>query len=422
MIGHLDLILGDPRRRWLPTVSRLVLAILLVSLASCTGRPLPEGGSGPMQPSSPHPRDLAEQPSDEGRGGTELEVIGVDVGGDLLARLDETHRAMLEGGLPLIYAAVTGIDVRGGVLEIQLADVRAVWTPPTDETAELPAPGVLSLGRAPDALVSRLLASPSSGAYAVIDRKGAPLAVALETAGGRSLVSTGAREGPLFLADAALWLFEHRVDPMPTLDPCQPPTAAVSAPDPQAALLGYFKALGATPRSDIEARILDIDRQVDEILRNASPLPDPVTGEHVLPAANDISNQLRNGVPPADVVLRPAIPVGVVVPPGRSAQDAITFVEATTGTFLGAIELQPVMEVGPGGERANYLRVLYVAPPEKGTTVEVYERSLSEPDFLCRPGDGREPLMVIPYDDFAGSSRALIDVASGRYEELTNVP
>lgn len=28
--------------------------------------------------------------------------------------------------------------------------------------------------------------------------------------------------------------------------------------------------------------------------------------------------------------------------------------------------------------------------------VGVYKRSLSQPDFLCRPGDGREPHMTIP--------------------------
>lgn len=404
---------------------RLLLTCVMLLLASCGGNAgqdasHPRAWAGSRSAAgSPVGPGLAGQHPDAPTEGETREVLGTDPGAILLTRLDDLHKLMLRGGLPLQQVTLVATEMRGNDVVLHVDTATPVWSPPGDSVS-VEVPKLLSVPDVPRELLNQIAVDPPSRGLVVVDLAGSVLALALETADGSSLAGSGTSEGPLFLADAGIWLYQHHFDPMPMLDPCRPPSAAVAASTPQRAVIGYFETLKGTPRSAIEETIIEINEGVEAILRRAPTFIDPVTGDAVLPSANDISNQLRDGVAPEDVVLRPAIPVGVIVPPDRPADDVVVFLEYPSGAFLGAIELQPVIEYDAGGSPSpNYSRVLFVTPPEPGSSVAVYERSLSEADFVCPPPDGRQPLILIPYDDFAGSNRALVDPAAGSYSEFS---
>ena len=132
---------------------------------------------------------------------------------------------------------------------------------------------------------------------------------------------------------------------------------------------------------------------------------DAVTGRHTSGWSSDVVDQALRGVAPAEWSIEPTVSVFVDVGKGAWISDessVVTFVESRTGRLLGWSQY---FRDADREDEVVHLEVM--APPESGD-VDVFIGSPT--DRIGCVADLAEPVMTIPFDDFAGSNRARVDL------------
>lgn len=386
-------------------VERLIIVVVAIAtfVAVALSARLITGSKGaesPMQTAFPaavasHLGDLAdlhERMLAEGLALTEAEMLSVTDDADYTFL-----RLLIDGTAWLPLGAM---PVRHGEHEVRL----------TSEKSRL-AVHAIPLG-------SRVLS--------VIDSEGVLLALAGLDGPSSFHVPQGWTQGPLFLASAGIELFESGVDPVPA-PPCSSDAFDFAAgfANPVDALIGYFDRLGDSSVRDRHATLARLDEDVERLVLLHDNLVDPVTGLVAQPSRNDLANQLLRGTEPEQVQIRPAIPLRVRVPTANEGvpdRRLAVLVAEPSGLTLGFAGLAPLtMEVGEGQPVEVTEWIMFVSPPDPGNHVSVYIRSPGRPDLTCRGAQGEEPAIVIPYEDFAGSTRVVLDLGSLTYDTVTDL-
>jgi hypothetical protein len=351
-----------------------------------------------------------------------IETLFFDRGLLFLNRLDEVHQMMIEGGLGLWVVNVTDVEIIEDHAEVQIADASLLWVPGNAQSGlEQASPSQVVAG-IPSFVADRIKPLLPLEAVAVFSEAGEAIAmgfiqsdrtnfVTFEASDSASLIAQEA----VWLGDAATWLFDNRFDPVPRTDPCQPESTSIRAESPMDSVVAYFHDLAGMSRSARLKEVESLNSTVEELLSNAPTFVDPVTGDYVSPAANDIAIQLREGTLADDVVLRPAIPVGIIVPDEPDPGAIVVLLGQTTDRFLGALELQPTQEYDDQGQLIGdiFHFVLYIVPPLSGENVDLYMRSVDNPRFMCSAPPDELPVLSLNYNDVAGSNRVEVDLESG---------
>lgn len=329
-----------------------------------------------------------------------------------LTILSELHERMVLEGLALVDVTVTGTGVEGDIPTLDLTVNHVVWAP-TGATVPESRERTTTWRADPNRAVSFDL--PTT-ALAVIDAEGEILGLAvpgLDVDGLRLEVQVD----PLFLTIAAEELMQSKYGPIPQ-DRCLPdrtrPTGA------RQALITYFAVLGdqsVGQRQAANERLVDA---ANDLVDSNSFLIDAVIGWVLAPASQDIYDQLRSGIATQDVVIRPAIPIGITVPTVPVDEDAIVvFVAQPSNRVLGFTVLSPHFSYDEEGNATPLFdTVLELSPPEEGDDLAVYIRSV-EDRFACPASSEEVALLSIPYDDYAGTGRVALDLATQSYKRVT---
>lgn len=347
-----------------------------------------------------------------------------------LIALAQIHERMVQEGLPLYLVQVNDVQIKAKDAQLSLQEKDRLWMPTSldgdSETGRLFTADSRNLPDADLEFYSRH-ATPFL-ALAVVSSQDELLAIAPLDEDGKALAPGIGTTGPLFLGSVAHELFIRNYNPLPPIDYCAEAHPYPSSSDALAALTTYFNVLGDRPQLVRAAALDAMDVTVDKILEGSPIFFDAVTGESVAPDPNDVAKQLRSGVAAEDVALRPAVPVGVDLPidlalgPGGSATEALVFVDLQAKQVLSWIQLSPIwIEDDSGVRQPVYGLLIHITPPAPGNDVAIYVRSL-EGNFDCPPSEHELPLLVIPYDDIAGTRRANFDLATHDYSILESTP
>lgn len=346
-----------------------------------------------------------------------------------LQKLAELHETMVTQGLPLIRAefAVIPDSESPASPTLRLTAPEIVWMP-EGASLELSSLGDVPLADPTEADLVALAELASASGLMVIDESGRLLALA-GLIDSRSLATPfEAPTGPLFLAAAADELFKLQYDPVPRVSSCAADLDAASDlySNPVDALTGYFERLGSisvTQRLAIEA---SIESTVEEVVQQNGELVDAVTGRVMAPARNDLIRQLRDGVSPEALTIRPAIPLGVKVPETAQGDDSdnlvAVFVSSPSGDVLGWTPVAPMFASSEDGQLTPITeRVIELAPPPLEEDLAVFIRTFDQGDFACSPSQDEKPILVVGFNDFAGEGRSLIDLGSLTVEPTTDL-
>jgi hypothetical protein len=208
-------------------------------------------------------------------------------------------------------------------------------------------------------------------------------------------------------------LFRTQYVPPPE-NPCVTP-AVPSYESPVDALVTYLTTLGNLTELAIERTHNERERRVTDVFSESPTFVDPVTGFVVNASVNDIGSQLDDG-PGSDVVLRGAIPVEIKLLSPEAATEsterALVFIDVDHSNVLGWFPMGT--QVGSSDSV-----ILEIAPPVDGSDVAVVTRQENVQNTSCGMVGTDEPVMVIPFEDFAGETRISISLQAGIYETVT---
>jgi hypothetical protein len=346
-----------------------------------------------------------------------------------LQKLAELHETMVAQGLPLIRAELAIVpdseNLPGPTLRLTAPEI--VWAP-EGASLEVSSLGDVALADPTEADLVALAELGSASGVMVIDESGRVLALAGLIDSGSLVTSLEAPTGPLFLAAAAEELFNLQYDPVPRVSSCAADLDAATHlySDPVDALTGYFERLGSIPVTQRLAIEASIESTVEEVVQQNGELVDAVTGRVMAPARNDLIRQLRDGVNPESLTIRPAIPLGVKVPEatqGDSSDDLVAvFVSSPSGNVLGWTPMAPMFAMSEDGQLSPITeRVIELAPPPPEEDLMVFIRSFDQEDFACSPSQDEKPILMVGFDDFAGGSRSRIDLETHTVEPATDL-
>lgn len=202
--------------------------------------------------------------------------------------------------------------------------------------------------------------------------------------------------------------------------PCSPAIEGVEDPTYIEALVLYLDE--STPRQNWELHQQDvarIGRIADEVAVETPESVDPVLGEAVPHNDYDLIQQLLDGVDRADLVVRPTVPTywdvsGLIEP--------VELVVTSGDAMLALINLTPGMSSG-FDSAPSIVESFLGAPRDPALSVDVWEVSALDlagctipSDYVAQAESKGELLLEIPYEDFAGATRALITISG---EETT---
>lgn len=329
-----------------------------------------------------------------------------------LTLLDELHERMLSEGLALVDVRITSAGSASEEATVNLVVDKVVWVP-SDSTYPALGERTASWQALPNRLTD--LDLPVTG-LAVIDAQGEFLGLAVPGLDVEDLRAS-TQVDPLFLTIAAQDLLESSFAPVPQ-QRCLPDRETPSSA--RDALIDYFTLLGDKSVRQRQASSAQLVDATDNLVNSNSFLIDPVTGWVLAPASQDVNDQLRSGVDTKDVVIRPAIPIGVTVPSVSVPTDAIAvFIAQPSNRVLGFTVLSPHFANDAAGNATPLFDlVLELAPPETGDDLAVYIRS-AEDVIDCPATSNEVAIMSIPYDDYAGTGRATLNLGTRTYERVT---
>lgn len=256
----------------------------------------------------------------------------------------------------------------------------------------------------------------------VVDADGLVRAIGYFGPDGESLAPARASQLGQVVGVAAEALYVEGYDRAPH-DVCDQRQSMSAADSPLDALRRYFDLF--TVRPELDEWILWTQADIDATrIADESDAIDPVTGLVAPPNLNELLEQLRAGIPEDAIVVRSSTPVRVVVPIDGDPDALAVFIDLETGTFLGATNLAPTFDITDDDAREPVQpRVLDLRPPSEGNDVGVFIRSANgDQPWECPPAPTEEPLLVVPFEEIAGSGRATVDLATGNYGPFRETP
>ena len=395
------------------SVAALMVAIL--GIAACSdgadSRPTtdernvgPSADSPPPTAQSlpPSTRSTGEQPPSE-----DLDI-------DWLGTLENERDQMRAEGGVFYTGTLTAVATVDGAstdpvtgraklaTELTVEDLVVLWGIPESTSAGSGAwsVDVTHLSRIDRATIGTLQV-PATVDIGVVPTRGVVLFGVIGGNGGADYVdmpNTGS--GAVFLDVVAKSLISHGYKKDQTVDICNP-IERLRFEHGRPAILAVLEI--------VPTESGDHSGEADQIASGAGPFTDPVTGDPVEPAINDITRQLREGVDPTEVVIRAQVPM-LVRWPDKPMLDVAVFVAAESGAVLGWVHRDPgVVGQREPGEKPETL--VEISSPSQGEGVHVYLRP-SESNFEC-PIRGEQPFATVPAAAFGDSERAHIDLETG---------
>jgi len=178
----------------------------------------------------------------------------------------------------------------------------------------------------------------------------------------------------------------------------------------------------STPRQNWELHqedVASISRAADEVAVETPESVDPVLGETVPHNDYDLIQQLLDGVDRADLVVRPTVPTYWDV---SGLEDSLELVITSGDAMLALVNLTPAMSSGFDSNPSIVESFLGV-PRDPSLWVEVWQVPSVDlagctipSDYVARAESKGTLLVEIPFEDYAGATRALITLSG---EEAT---
>lgn len=198
--------------------------------------------------------------------------------------------------------------------------------------------------------------------------------------------------------------------------PCSPDESAESATYVEA-MVRYLDE--SSPRQNWQLHQEDvarIGRTADNIAADTPEFVDPVLGETVPHNGYDLIQQLLDGIDRADVVVRPTVPTYWDV---SGLEDHVELVITSGDVMLALVSLTPGMP--SGFDSAPSIAESFLgAPRDPSLPMKVWQVPSFDltgctipSDYVARAESKGTLLTEIPYEDFAGAGRALIEVVDG---------
>lgn len=346
-----------------------------------------------------------------------------------LLKLDEIHVKVLDEGLSLSQAMVVEVvEAKEDDASLLLSMGDPIWQPANQADGDVRAGAevLVSTGPIGESTVEQLRAlKPDAEVIAIVARSGELLAIA-ELGGETGILEPSelTTTGPFFLGRAANELLATGYDPVPDPNGCLPPEDKPPRKytDALDALEQYFVLLDRKPISQRVAATEEMMAIADKIALENATLKDPVLGEPISPSLNDLEHQLASGVKVEDLVIRPAIPIGVIVPNDPESTDIVQFRSSGTGRLLGWMGLSPGRTENEDGTVTALTEfILEISPPDNKEDLAVIVGSFEDPVVFCDAKSGGDVAMTISYDEWAGSRRVNIDLGVGRVTPLHNL-
>lgn len=365
--------------------ARLLLAVgvLAAALPGCSDDAVAPRSVKVLATGTPSPPEVETTPA--GPGATPLREFGY-----LYERMRREHLGLFE-------VRVTFVLRTDDAVIVTVDSVMRLWAPPGRAAQELP-PALFARGFATAAMDELAQVQVSSTAIVVASRKAAVLAFQGVVAPGGEFVD-GVSMVPMHLKSAGAALRTRAANPPPVpVEECGRAAPPVPPTD-RAALVSRFTTVWKPPDPAIAAKHNRINRLADRFAHSVARPIDPVSGQPVFPDINDIARQLREGTPESRLVVYKVVPTSIVFgspPPGA---DILVFADHRTGDFLGFVRWQATRTDRVGTE---------MLAPRSGGPLAVYAKS-SRTAYYCSPVTGT-PLLVVPYDDFAGPRRSYLDL------------
>ena len=397
---------------------RFVAALLLVAIlaiAACSdradsGSTVDERNAASSADSSPPTAQTL--PPSTGSIGAQAPFEDLDI--DWLRTLENERDQMRTEGGVFFTGLLTDVTTVDGAstdpvtwraklaTELTVEDQVVLWGTPESTSTGSGAwsVGVRQLSRIDRATIGALEV-PATVDIGVVPTRGVVLFGVIGGDGGKDYVdlpNTGS--GAVFLDVVAESLISHGYARQQTVDICNP-NERLRFEHGRPAILAVLET------DPTESR--DHSGEADQIASEAGPFTDPVTGDPVEPAINDITRQLREGVDPTRVVTGGQVPM-LVRWPDKPMPDVAVFVAAESGAVLGWVHRDPGV-IGQHESTEAPEALLEISPPAQGEDVHVYLRP-NESTFEC-PIRGEHPFTSIPAAAFGDSQRAHIDLETG---------
>lgn len=399
----------------------LMLATLAIAACSDGADPRPTaGGSNVASSADSSPPTTQSLPPSPGSTAEQAPSEDLDI--DWLGTLEnERDQMRAEGGAFYTGTLIAVATVDGAstdpvtgraklATELTVEDLAVLWgTPESTPTGSGAwSVDVTQLSRIDRATIGGLQV-PATIDIGVVPTRGVVLFGVVGGNGGEDYVdlpNTGS--GAVFLDVVAKSLISHGYVREQTDDICNP-NERLQFDHGRPGILAVLET--------VPTEAQDHSGEADQIASEAGPFTDPVTGDPVEPAINDITRQLREGVDPARIVTRGQVPM-LVRWPDTQTPDVAVFVAAESGAVLGWVHRDPeVLGQREPGEKPEAL--LEISPPAQGEGVHVYLRP-TESNFEC-PIGGEQPFATIPAAAFGDSQRAQIDLETGNVTLMDNL-
>lgn len=255
----------------------------------------------------------------------------------------------------------------------------------------------------------------------IIDASGELLAAGVYAEDGQfSAFRPGVDTGVEFLATAVEELDGARsLQAVASFDRCADPESEAPSPRPaqvdhRQGLLDFLTVLGDRTFNEYVAEVSPPDGSAaEQIALDAGAVVDPVVGDAMDSDEDYFRFQLESGVPEDELETRFVIPFGwdlSGIPDPRESEDAMTLYDGATGRLLGHRSIRALAGAALSFSEAS--------APDPGNPVHVYVVGMDHRP-ACGPPEGVTPDIVVPYDDFAGSGRVVLELGSGAYRPLT---
>jgi len=147
-----------------------------------------------------------------------------------------------------------------------------------------------------------------------------------------------------------------------------------------------------------------VSRSDAEHLAQQTIFIDEITGLSTSGWVTDVADQAMRSVPYEDLVVHRTVPVRLRQGGFGWQTQIVVLAEAGTGRVLGWWDGNPTAKT----------RATEVMVPPTGADLEVYRRDWTVDPNICVGGN---PYMVIPYDQVAGSRRAIINLVSRSFRD-----
>jgi len=391
----------------------LVLALLVPACGDGDG-----GGPTAAEGSQSPPTTSPAPPVGETTEGVEYEILPAPPAS---GRLLELHSVVIiEEQVPVLeveFEQITFFNPGRNSVAVEMRVIGVLWAPPLADAPEAGASVTATMRRDGETLLD---AEGRSG-VAIVDSSGALLAAAVYAQDGEfSAFRPGVdHTGLEFLATAldqmggVGWL-----EALATFDRCAAPEPETLPPSTvplnhRQELLDFLTTLGDRTIGEFMSESRPDGSAAEQIALDSGAVVDPVVGDAMDADEDYIRFQLENGVPEDQLEIRYVIPLGwdlAGISNPAESQDRMYLYDGVTGRLLATGAIRAL-----AGAAEPFTEV---SAPDAGNPVHVFVLGI-EHRAECGPPEGVAPDIVVPYGDFAGSGRVVLEVGSQSYRPLT---